>query len=318
MEQAVDVVVVGGGPAGLQAALMLGRARRSVTVVDGGRPRNAVARAVHNLIGHEGIAPDQLLARGRADAVRYGVEIVSGSVVDVRREEPCWVVHLEDGGQRRSRALLLATGIVEDLPPVDGLATLWGRDVVACPYCHGWEARDKAVAVVGSGPRAWQQLLLLLRFTRDLALLSDGPTRLDDAQVEYLRRAGVVVREDPIARVVADGDHLEGVRFVTGEVLRREALFAVTTRRQPSDLADRLGCSTVSDGPMAGALEADPTGRTGVSNVWAAGSAANPGLTVIGAAGHASTVAIAVNNTLIEEDVAREIKEAQTQFTNDR
>lgn len=318
MEQAVDVVVVGGGSAGLQAALMLGRARRTVTVVDGGRPRNAVARAVHNLIGHEGIAPDQLLARGRADAARYGVEIVSGSVVDVRREEPCWVVRFEDGGQRRTRALLLATGIVEDLPDIDGLARPWGRDVVACPYCHGWEARDRAVAVVGSGPRAWQHLLLLLRFTQDLALLSDGPTRLDADQLEYLRRAGVVVREDRIARVVTDEDRLEGVRFVTGDVLRRDVLFAVTTRRQPSDLADRLGCSALSEGPMAGALDTDSTGRTGAPNVWATGSAANPGLTVIGAAGHASTVAIAVNNALIEEDVTREIEAARTRLTSDR
>lgn len=302
----VDVVVVGGGPAGLQAALVLGRARRAVTVVDGGRPRNGVAVAVHNLLGHEGIAPDQLLARGRADAVRYGVEIVAGSVVDARREEPCWVVRT---GERawRTRALLLATGVVEDLPAVDGLAGLWGRDVVACPYCHGWEARDSAIAVVGSGPRAWQNVLLLLRFTRDLALLGDGPVGLDGPRLEYLRRAGVAVREDRIAGMDTAGGRLTAVRFAAGDTLPRQAIFAVTTRRQPSDFAARLGCATVSEGPMAGALDVDATGRTSVPNVWAAGSAANPGLTVIAAAGHASTVAIAVNNALIDEDVAREI-----------
>jgi len=286
---------------------MLGRARRTVTVVAGGRPRNAVASAVHNLLGHEGIAPDELLARGRADAVRYGVEIVPGTAVDVRRDEPYWLVHTEDGARRRTRALLLATGIVEDLPAIDGLAGLWGRDVVACPYCHGWEVRDKAVAVVGSGPRAWRHLLLLLRFTQDLALISNGPAGLDDIRLEYLRRVGIVIREDPIARVDTDGDRLAAVRFVTGETLPREALFVVTARRQPSDLAARLGCPIFSEGPMAGALDADATGRTGAPTVWAAGSSVNPSLTVIGAAGHASTVAIAINNALIDEDVAREI-----------
>ncbi|WP_433299287.1 NAD(P)/FAD-dependent oxidoreductase [Pseudonocardia sp. CA-142604] len=301
------MVVVGGGSAGLQAALMLGRARRTVTVVDGGRPRNAAASAVHNLLGHEGIAPDALLARGRADALRYGVEIVPGSVVDVRRHDPHWLVRTEDGARWHARALLLATGIVEDLPAIDGLASRWGRDVVACPYCHGWEARDKAVAVVGSGPRAWQHLLLLLRFTPDLALISNGPAGLDEARLEYLRRAGVVIRENPVARVEVDGDRLTAVRLVTGETLPREALFVVTARRQPSDLAARLGCPVLSEGPMAGAIDADATGRTSVPNVWAAGSSVNPGLTVIGAAGHASAVAIAINNALIDEDVAREI-----------
>lgn len=196
---------------------------------------------------------------------------------------------------------------MEDLPAVDGLAGLWGRDVVACPYCQGWEARDEAVAVVGPGPRAWQHLLLLLRFTQDVVLISNGPARLDDTRLGYLRRAGVVVREDPIARVETDGDRLAAIRFVTGETLPREALFVVTARRQPSDLAARLGCAVLAEGPSAGALDADASGRTSAASVWAAGSSVNPSLTVIGAAGHAGAVAIAINNSLIDEDVAREI-----------
>jgi hypothetical protein len=154
---------------------------------------------------------------------------------------------------------------------------------------------------------AWQHLLLLLRFTSDLALISNGPARLDIARLEYPRRAGVVIREDPAAGVEADGDRLAAVRFVTGETLSRDALFVVTARRQPSDLAARLGCSAFPEGPRAGVLDADATGRTSAPNVWAAGSSVNPSLTVIGAAGHASTVAIAINNALIDEDVVREI-----------
>ncbi|TDD44957.1 NAD(P)/FAD-dependent oxidoreductase, partial [Nonomuraea terrae] len=134
-----EVIVVGGGVAGLQAALVLGRARRAVTVVDGGEPRNARARAVHNVAGHEGVAPGRLLELARDDARRYGAEVVCDVVTEARREGARWLVGLRDGGRLRARALVLATGVIEELPPVPGLAALWGGDVVSCPYCHGWE-----------------------------------------------------------------------------------------------------------------------------------------------------------------------------------
>lgn len=309
-EQLVDVVVVGGGVAGLAAALVLGRARRSVIVIDGGQPRHAPAEAVHNLVGHEGIAPGELLGRGRADAERYGVEVVSGAVIDARRAGSRWRVGTADGRWRRCRALLLASGVVEDLPPIDGLADLWGRDIVGCPYCHGWEARDRPVGVLGSGARAWRLLVLLLRFTRDLVLLGNGPSRLDHAQLGHLARTGVEVREHAVREVEARHGRLTAVRFDTGAELRRERLFVVTERRQPSDLAVRLGCAIVPEGPAARAVDTDPSGRTSVPGVWAAGSAANPALTVIGAAGHATAVAIGLNNALVDEDVSHEMSRA--------
>jgi thioredoxin reductase len=307
-EQVVDVVVVGGGAAGLQAALVLGRARRSVIVIDGGQPRNAPAEAVHNMLGHEGVAPGELLGRGRADAERYGVEVVSGAVIDARRVGSQWRVGTADGSWRRCRALLLASGVVEDLPPIDGLADLWGRDVVGCPYCHGWEARDRSVAVLGSGPRAWRLLVLLMRFTRDLVLLGNGPSGLDDAQLGYLARTGVEVCEHAVRGVEARHGRLTAVRFDTGAELCRERLFVVTQRSQPSDLAVRLGCAIISEGPTAPAVDTDPSGRTSVPGVWAVGSSANPALTVMGAAGHATTVAIELNNALIDDEVSQEMR----------
>jgi thioredoxin reductase len=303
MERAVDVVVVGGGPAGLQAALVLGRARRTVTVIDGGNPRNRGARAVHNLCGQEGIEPAQLLARGRQDVARYGVEIVPGEVVEARRHDPHWVVRADVGATLRARAIVLATGVVEDLPAVDGLAALWGRDVVSCPYCHGWEARDKAVAVLGAGARAWRQLLLLRRFTDDLVLLSAGPAALDDQQLDHVRRVGIGVCEEPVVRVRAEDGRLAGVELGDGTVLARDVLFAATTRRQPSELAAALGCAIETAGPQAAGISTDPSGRTSVPGVWAVGSATDPRLTVAGAAGHASSTAIALNDSFIDDDL---------------
>jgi thioredoxin reductase len=299
VERAVDVVVVGGGPAGLQAALVLGRARRAVVVIDAGNPRNRDARAVHNLCGQEGVEPMQLLARGRRDVARYGVEVVAGEVVEAHRDDPHWVVRADAGAVRRARAIVLATGVVEDLPAVDGLTALWGGDVVSCPYCHGWEARDKAVAVLGTGPRAWRQVLLMRRYTDDLVLLGNGPAGLDDQQLEYVRRAGIEVREQPLARVRSEDGHLAGIEFADGGVLARDVVFAATTRRQPSGLAAALECAIEAAG-----IGTDPVGRTSVPAVWAVGSATDPTLTIAGAAGHATAVAIAINDSFVDEDVA--------------
>ncbi|MFG2074595.1 NAD(P)/FAD-dependent oxidoreductase [Nonomuraea maritima] len=292
-----EVVVVGGGAAGLQAALVLARARRDVTVVDGGEPRNARARAVHNLAGHEGVAPACLLELARDDARRYGARIVRDAVTEARQDGSRWLLGLRGGDAWRARALVLATGVIEELPPVEGLDALWGGDVVSCPYCHGWEARDRPVAVVGTGERAWRQVLLLRRFTGDLALLTGGPAGFDGERLAFLRDAGVSVREEPIARVVAEEGRLSGVAFAGGDFLPRDVVFAATSRRQASALPAALGCEI--DGA---AVVTDRTGRTGVPGVWAAGSCADPALTVAGSAGHATTTAIAVNDALLDED----------------
>jgi thioredoxin reductase len=325
-----DVVVVGGGVAGVQAALVLARARRHVVVVDGGHPRNEHAHAVHNLAGHEGAAPAALLARARSDAARYGVEFVIGTVTgarsgDARRTAqdagaPAWHIAVARGdctgttdataetdtitgtiaepAAFTTASLVLATGVTEDLPDVPGLAALWGRDVVSCPYCHGWEAAGLPVAVVGSGPRAWRQLLLLSRFTDDLTLLASGPAGLEPAQLNLLDRLGVTVREDPLTRVAAQGGRLAGVEFADGRLVPYGVLFAATARRQASSLPAVLGCAV-----FGAAVTTDADGRTSVPGVWAVGSCADPSLTVAGAMGHATMTAIALNNALVDSEM---------------
>ncbi|MCF3961823.1 NAD(P)/FAD-dependent oxidoreductase [Streptomyces fuscigenes] len=347
-----EVAVVGGGIAGVQAALVLARSRRSVVVVDSGHPRNENASAVHNLAGHEGVDPSELLARARADAARYGVAFVSGTVVRARAAggrpasdaagRPDWQITvapgagttadapaaaLESSGTRSALGprgtgpqthrtsgtgdgvgtgtalaagtLVLATGIAEDLPDVPGLAALWGTDVVSCPYCHGWEATGLPVAVVGSGPRAWRQLLLLSRFTDDLTLAADGPAGLDPAQLDRLARLGVKVTEDRVRRVVAEAGRLVGIEFAGGGLVPYGALFAATARRQASSLPGLLGCDV-----SGAAVTTDADGRTSVPGVWAAGTCADPALTVAGAAGHATATAIALNNALLDAETA--------------
>lgn len=295
----MDVLVVGGGAAGVQAALVLGRARRSVTVLDAGEPRNAGAAAVHNLAGHEGISPGMWLARARDDAERYGVRFVAGTAAEAVPDASGWRINA-----LRAHALVLATGVREVLPEVAGLSDLWGGDVVSCPYCHGWEARGRRLAVVGTGPRAWQQLLLLRRFTDDLVLASNGPADLDERRLQYLEDEKIGVRETPIERVAGRQGRLEGIFFADGSRLERDVLFAATSRRQASTLPAALG-ARIEDN----AVVTDANGYTGVADVWAAGSCARPSLTVAGAIGHATTTAIALNNALIEQDVEARLRD---------
>ncbi|HWM07298.1 MAG TPA: NAD(P)/FAD-dependent oxidoreductase, partial [Actinophytocola sp.] len=155
-----DVVVLGGGAAGLSGALMLARSRRSVLVIDAGSPRNAPAEGVHGLLGHDGIAPAELLERGRAEVRGYGGQVVTGEVVTAAREDAGFRLTLADGGSVRARRLLVATGLVDELPAVAGLRERWGRDVVHCPYCHGWEVRARVIAVLATGPMSVHQALL--------------------------------------------------------------------------------------------------------------------------------------------------------------
>src|SRR5690349_18248231 len=167
MTDAYEVIVIGGGAAGLSGALMLARSRRSVVVIDAGSPRNALADGVHGLLGHDGIPPGELVERGRAEVRGYGGHVVSGEVASARREGPGFVVTLAGGRRVEARRLLVAAGLVDQLPDVPGVRELWGRDVLHCPYCHGWEVRGQAVGVLATGPRAMHIALLFRQLTDD-------------------------------------------------------------------------------------------------------------------------------------------------------
>lgn len=301
-ERVFDVVVVGGGAAGLSAALVLGRARRRVAVVDGGRPRNAPAAHVHGFLSRDGTAPAELSAAGRAEVTGYGVEVIDDEVV---RVDHGFFVRLAGGRLLRARRVLLATGVRDELPDVPGVRERWGRDVLHCPYCHGWEVRDEPLAVLASGAGSVHQTLLVRQWSDDVVHLANGhePSAADREQLEA---RGIRVVTGDVARLLVEDDRLTGVELADGRVVARTAVF-VRPVPVPADdaLLARLGCEVDADGCAV----VDAGGRTSLFGVWAAGNLVNPYLSVIASAGSAAMAAAALNADLVEEDVERAVED---------
>jgi thioredoxin reductase len=263
-----DAVIVGGGPAGLSAALVLGRARRSVLVIDHGRPANAVSHGVGGLLGQAAVDPAALRATGREQLARHPtVEVCDDEVAGIDRRGGGFVVDLERRGDVRASAVVLAHGLRYDPPPLAGIDELWGRSVFHCAFCDGWEVRDLPLALHGRGPAAARSALVLASWSDDVVLCSDGPFVGDRAA---LASAGVRIREEPIRRLVGSAGHLERIEFEHGPSELRDALFVSTRRGQPNDLAGTLGCELTD----AGTIVTDVDGRTSVSGVYAVGDAA--------------------------------------------
>src|SRR5215207_4882860 len=236
-----DVVVVGGGAAGLSGALTLGRARRSVLVVDGGEPRNASASGVHGFLTRDGVNPSALLEAGREEVRRYGADLLDGRVASAERVEDGFVVTLDDGGSVGARRQLVATGLVDELPDVPGVRERWGRDVLHCPYCHGWEVRDQAIGVLASGPMAMHQVLLFRQLTSDLTLFTHTAPALTDEQTEQLAARNIRVVMGTVESLEVVDDRLTGVRLRDGTLVPRQALVVMPRLVARSEVLARLG-----------------------------------------------------------------------------
>jgi thioredoxin reductase len=292
----VDAVIVGGGPAGLSAALVLGRARRRVLVLDTGKPANAVSNGVGGLLGHERVLPADLRQSGRDQLARLAhVEVRDGAVLDAAPRGDGFEVKVDGGQAVRTSALVLAHGLRYDPPALPGVKDLWGRTVFHCPFCDGWEVRDRPLAVHGNGPAAARSALVIANWSSDVLLCTDGPADLDGER-EALARAGVRVREERIRELVGSAGWLDRIEFEAGPAEPREALFVRTARDQPNGLADALGCE-LSD---AGTIVTDVDGRTSVAGVYAAGDAATEhSRSVANAIGSGSRAAYAVALALV-------------------
>ncbi|MFD3653170.1 NAD(P)/FAD-dependent oxidoreductase [Streptomyces sp. NPDC058620] len=307
-EQRYDVVVVGGGAAGLSGAVALSRARRSVLVIDAGLPRNAPATHVHNYLGREGTAPSELLAVGRGEAAGYGAEITEGTVVSAEKlaEGEGFRVVREDGTAVVARRLLVTTGLVDELPPVPGLAERWGREVLHCPYCHGWEVRDRPIGILGVSPMAAHQALMWRQWSEDVTLFRHTGPEPTDEEYEQLAARGIAVVDGEVAGLDVTGDRLTGVRLAGGRVIAREAVVVQTRFTARSEVLRTLGLAA-TELDMAGYvvgtyIAADPAGATDVPGVWVAGNVANPLEQVIGAASAGLKAAAAINADLTAED----------------
>ena len=284
-----DAVIVGGGPAGLSTALVLGRANRRVLLVDNDRPANAVSQGVGGLLGHDRMKPADLRRSGRRQLEEHAnVEVRHGAIDDVEPTADGFVVTPEGAAPVRAHAIVLAHGLRYDPPPLAGIEALWGQSVFHCAFCDGWEVRDRPLAFHGCGPAAVRSALVLAGWSNDVVLCTDGAP---DPGGAVLAAAGVRVRTEPIARLGGDDGQLTQIEFSHGPAERREALFVNTRRDQPNGLAAALGCDLTE----AGTIVTDADGRTNVAGVYAAGDAATAhSRSVANAIGTGSRVAHAV------------------------
>jgi thioredoxin reductase len=299
-----DVVIIGGGAAGLSAALVLGRARRRVAVVDAGAPRNAPAAHMQGYLSRDGMPPSELLATGRAEIAAYGVELINSTVNQI---EPGFCVHLHDGRALDARRLLIATGVTDRIPDVPGVRERWGRDLLPCPYCHGWEIRDQPLAVLGSNTGSILHAQLIRQWSDDVIYFAhtQEPTPTETIELEA---RGIRIVHGEVTRLVVADDSLTGVELAGGEVIARSAVFVrPDITPHDDDLLATIGC----DLDATGFAIVDPSGRTSVPGVWGAGNAIDPRAQVITAAGQGSAAAIAINNDLTAEDVVLAVKAAQ-------
>ncbi|AUX48677.1 pyridine nucleotide-disulfide oxidoreductase [Sorangium cellulosum] len=296
-----DVIIVGAGPAGLSAALILGRCRRRVLVCDSRRYRNDAAQLMHGFLSRDGVPPAELRRIGREQLAPYGVEIRDVTVVDLRAERRQFEVTLEGGERLVCRKLLLATGLVDRLPELPGLAEMYGKSVHHCPYCDGWEARDQPIGVYGQGCTGVALALNMKTWSRDVVLFSDGPASLPEADAARLARHEIAVREERIARLEGKDGMLERVVFTDGSAVARRALFVKARQEQGSELARKLRCEVTEE---RGVETADKHEETTVEGVFVAGDASKDVLLAIMAAAEGADAAFGINCALQEEDLA--------------
>lgn len=318
--QMYDVVVIGGGAAGLSGALALSRARRSVLVIDAGSPRNAPAAHAHNYLGREGTPPLELLAIGREEATGYGAEIVEGEVVAAEKlPGGGFRVVRADGTVVAARRLLVTTGLVDELPPIPGVAERWGRDVLHCPYCHGWEVRGAPIGIVALSPMAVHQALLWRQWSDDVTLFLHDAPEPGDEEYEQLAARGIAVVDGEVAGLEVTDDRLAGVRLAGGRVVPRGAVVVQPRFTARSGVLDGLGLRATAlemGGHTVGTyIAADPAGATEVPGVWVAGNVANLMEQVVGAAAAGLKAASAINADLVTDDTRRAVEARRAPFS---
>ena len=300
--EVLDAIVIGGGPAGLSAALVLGRCLRRVLVCDAGHPRNEPARIFNGFLSRDGSTPAEFLQICRDQLRRYEtIEFRKVKVVDVERGDCRFTAILETGERVAGRMLLLATGLVDELPQIENFRQFYGSTVHNCPYCDGWECRDQPIAVTGGNQDSVDLAIELLLWSKDLVLCTNGPLTCDRKTVETIRRLDIRVIETPISRLEGESDKLEGIRFIDDNFLPRSALFFSPGQYQRSHLAEQLGCEFCED---SNCIQCGENAATNIPGVYAAGNASRGVQLVIAAAAEGMQAAFAINSALLDADAA--------------
>jgi thioredoxin reductase len=292
-----DVVIVGGGPAGLTAALILARAGRAVTVVDAGQGRNAPASHAHNVFTRDGTPPSELRRIGRAQAEGYGARFIDTNATDAVASGDHVELQLADGGRVTAKRMILATGVIDVLPDISGIRQAWGRTAVNCPYCHGHELRDRPTVVLGKGESGFDLARLLLGWTRNITLISDGSAELSKEQRDILSARGIATREDRVQSIEVDGTDVRAVLFASGELLPCGAVYL----RPPQQLRGPLPEALRLEMTEHQLIRTDDMGRTSVPSVFACGDAVTPKQMVQLAAATGVQVGAVVNHELIAQ-----------------
>jgi thioredoxin reductase len=301
LKRAWDVVIAGAGPAGLSAALVLGRARRSVLLCDTGTSRSRASQEMHAYLSRDGIQPARFLDLARREVLRYpSVRFAPVEVRRARRRHTGFLVTLS-GRQVQARKLLIATGLWDIVPPLAGIESLFGRSVFQCPYCDGWEMRDRRIAVYGRGQRGFQMARAMTAWARDLVLCTDGRAGYQAEQRRQLERNGITLIQKPIEKLEGTRGKLRAVVFRDGQRLERDALFFDTPSRGQSKLAESLGCLfDRNGGVLCGDYEA-----TSVPGVFVAGNIIRDVQLSIVAAAEGARAAFGINRSLTREDFER-------------
>ncbi|MDH6181333.1 thioredoxin reductase [Microbacteriaceae bacterium SG_E_30_P1] len=306
-----DAIIIGGGAAGLSAALMLSRARRSVLVIDAGKPRNGVAPHMHGVLGHDGTSAVDLLARGRRDIEGYGGVVLSGDVTDLSPESSGGFRVTSTAGIHRAPHVMVATGLADELPAISGLAELWGTGVVVCPYCDGWEKRDQRIGVIATTP-AQHQVQLLRQWSSDVTYFSRG-IPLDDVALRALDARGITRVDADIERVHSQDSGAITIDLVDGGSVEVDIVFTAPAGAPRDGFLRALGAAVSAQAPFGGAefVAVDDMGRTSVPGLWAAGNSVNPAANVPLSMGTGSKVGAAINAELVERDVAAALASAE-------
>jgi thioredoxin reductase (NADPH) len=311
----VDVVVVGGGVAGLAAAVALGRSRRRVVVVDAGQPRNAPSSGAHNVLGQEGIPPLVLLERGRAEARAYGVRIVTGCATHASGVLDDFTIEVDGGALRvRARRVVLATGLVDDLPAVPGVEAAWGHSVLHCPFCHGWEVRDQRIAVLGLNESAIHQVMLFRQLSDHVTLFMHDAPDPSDEQWEQLSALGVRVVTPRVKRLVVEGTQVRAIEIEGGCSFEMDAVVIAPRFIARTELYEALGGNRTLT-PFGEQIPADPRGQTSVPGVWATGNASEIMAMVAASAASGVMTGSAVHGDLAVADLAESVRLRREPFS---
>ncbi|PTX22538.1 thioredoxin reductase [Pontibacter mucosus] len=293
-----DVIIIGGGPAGLNAAMLLGRSRRKVIVFDSGEPRNRWSQSMNGFLSSDGVNPREFIQKGRAELAKYNIELADIKVESATYSKGEFVVNDEHGKVYRSRKLLLATGLKDTLPELEGVEEMYGKSVHHCPYCDGWENRDKAIAVYGPERKGVGQALAMKNWSDNVTLYTDGTDSLRQLDLELLERNEVKVVKEKITRLEGEDGMLQHIVLGNGEKRPQQALFFSLGTKQQSPLGEELGCEFTSKG----VIKTRRQQHSNIPGLFVAGDAARDMQMVVVAAAEGAKAGVAINMELQEED----------------